>query len=70
MVETEFIRVNRTRLAAALEVNKAHISRIFNPKEPDWPSLFLAGRIARELGITIDRLWEHLKEIGKSDPRA
>lgn len=55
-------RINRTEIAKALGVDLAHISRIFSGKST--PSLTLALRIARHLGITVDELCRGLNIDG------
>ena len=51
-------KVNRTEMANTLNVDIAHISRIFSGKST--PSLELALRIAEYLHITVDGLCKKL----------
>ena len=50
------IQINK--LARAVKINPSHISRIFSGKKQ--PSHSLARKIATELGITLDELYEML----------
>jgi len=49
---------SRQALATACEVSLSHICKIFNGYTP---SLALAGRLARALGVTVEELSEELE---------
>lgn len=50
-------KVNRSQVARDTGTDLAHISRIFNLGHPESvPSLFLAMRIAKSLGVSVDEL--------------
>jgi len=51
--------INRSEMARATKVDVAHISRIVNGKAA--PSLPLAVKMAKHLGITVDDLVNSLK---------
>ena len=60
--------INRSAICRATGVDMAHISRIFNPKHQNAkPSLDLAIKISRHLGITVEQLCTLIgKGIGQS----
>jgi len=64
----DITRVNRSQVARETGTDLAHISRIFNKKAT--PSLVLASRIARVLGVSIDHLCAALGIDPTEDLRA
>lgn len=62
--ETKPLVINRTEIAKTVGIDVAHISRIFSRKSR--PSLELAVKIAKHLGITVEELCQELG-IGKPE---
>ncbi len=62
--------INRRQISMATETNLAHVSRIFNPNHPHWPSLTLARKMACYLGVDVEELCRFLEEdLGKEPAR-
>ncbi len=58
-VERKIKTANRSELARTLNVNRSHVSQVLSGKSV--PSLSVAARMARELGISLDQLWGYLQ---------
>lgn len=55
--------INRTKIAEATGTDLAWVSRIFNPKLPNWTgSLGLARQIAEYLGVSMEEFVTFLRE--------
>ena len=54
-------RANRTELARELGVTRSHVSQVLSGKSV--PSLSVAARIARNLGVSLDGLNEYLEQV-------
>ena len=61
--------VNRSAISRELGVDLGHISRVFNPNQPTWPSVGLSRRLAKYFDTDLETLWEYFIGLGKRPPK-
>jgi len=59
-VEEKASAANRSELARSMNLTRSYVSQVLSGR--DMPSLPVAVRMARELGITTDELYQYLTE--------
>ena len=50
---------NRSELAREIGVTRPHVSQVLSGRSV--PSLDVAAKIAKRIGVSLDQLWEHLQ---------